>query len=67
MEAPDSLTVTLKMPSRLLLLEEVADEGVGLARAGAVADGDGAHVVFRDQRLQRAFGAPAISFLGSSG
>ena len=33
------------------LLEEVAHEGVGLARSSAVADGDGPDVVFRDQRL----------------
>ena len=49
MEAPDSLTVTAKMEVRFSFLEEVADEGVGFARGGAVADGDGAHVVFCDR------------------
>ena len=39
------------------LLEEVADQGIGLARSGAVADGDGADVVFRDQRFQGPLGA----------
>ncbi len=34
----------------LAFAKEVADEGVGLARGGAVADGDGADVVLGDQR-----------------
>ena len=60
MEAPDSFTVTLKMRREAFLLEEVAHEGVGLARSGAVADRDGAHIVFRDQRFQRALRAGDI-------
>ena len=57
MEAPDSLTVTLKIDGEAFLLEEVADESVGLARSRAVADRDGPDVVFRDQRFQRALRA----------
>ena len=34
---------------QLFLLEELADERVGLARGRSVADGDGAHLVLRDQ------------------
>ncbi len=40
------------MPSSCLLAQEVAHEGIGLARSRAVADGDGAHVVLAQQRLQ---------------
>ena len=39
------------------LLEKVADERVGLARSGAVADRDGPDVVFLDQGFQRTFRA----------
>ena len=38
-------------------MNKAADEGVRLARSGAVADRDGPHIVFRNQRLQRTLGA----------
>ena len=47
MLAPDSLTVTEKMLSRLVFSQQVAHESVGLARGSAVADCDGADVVLR--------------------
>ena len=34
------------------LAEEVANEGIRLARGGAVADGDGADVVLREERFR---------------
>ena len=46
---------------------KVADERVGLARAGAVADGDGPDVVLLDERACRIRAEPARSFFGSSG
>ena len=57
MEAPDSLTITHEDRREAFLLEKVADEGVGLARSGAVADRDGPHVEFLDQGFQRALRA----------
>ena len=42
------------------MFEEFADEGVGLARGGAVADGDGTDVVPGDEVFQDARGAGEI-------
>ena len=64
MEAPDSLTVTYERSSSSLVLEEIAHEGVGFARGGAVADGDGFDAVLLDQRLERALGAGGVVLRG---
>ena len=46
----------------LLLAQKLAHKGIGLARGGAVADGDGAHVVLAQQGFQlgRGFGVAVL-------
>ena len=50
----------------VLRLEKLPHKRIGFARGGAVADGDGAHTVFGDQRF-RVRAEPAMSFFGSCG